>query len=261
MAVIAERAFDEAREADVAHVLLVGFRGVLGAGLCQVIERDAALRAVMSEDPQELSSAIAVHQPDVLLMWCDALASAAELRRLVLAHQQTGVVVAVPHATRDRDDALLSAGARVVLPISVEADELRAALRLVARHLIGPPRAPSGSPTCGIGLLTAREAEVLELLTERRSALEIAQALHVSEATVNSHRRHIYEKLGVHSRRELAQCAALMSPEAPNQTERGESAYARFAYQRGRRARPGDRAIVIDTCRPLRAPRWLGRGG
>lgn len=247
----------ETGDADVLRVVLVGFRGVLGAGLCQVIERDAGFRAVVSDGAEDLSMVVAHHGPDVLLVWCDALASVIELRRLVLAHPETGVVVAVPHVKRERDDALLCAGARVVLPISAESDELRAALRLVGRGLVGPPGAALKPSTAGVGLLTAREAEVLELLAARRSALEIAETLHVSVATVNSHRRHIYEKLGVHSRRELALSAALW--EAHNQIAPVAQVRASLAYRRRSEPRPRASAVMIAVCRPLRAPRWLDR--
>ncbi len=51
--------------------------------------------------------------------------------------------------------------------------------------------------------LTAREAEVACLLIEGLDAPHMAQSLCVSRATVNTHVRHIYEKLGVHARDEM----------------------------------------------------------
>ena len=51
--------------------------------------------------------------------------------------------------------------------------------------------------------LTAREADVLELLRLGRSNAEIAAELHVSVETVRTHVRRIYRKLGVRTRREL----------------------------------------------------------
>ena len=50
--------------------------------------------------------------------------------------------------------------------------------------------------------LTQRETEVLLLLAERYNAKEIADMLVISEATVKTHIRKIYTKLGVHSQRE-----------------------------------------------------------
>ena len=52
--------------------------------------------------------------------------------------------------------------------------------------------------------LTPREADVLGHLQAGRSNAEIALALSVSVETVRTHRRNIYRKLGVRTRRELA---------------------------------------------------------
>jgi DNA-binding CsgD family transcriptional regulator len=53
--------------------------------------------------------------------------------------------------------------------------------------------------------LTAREVEVLQLLSKGRSKAYIAETLFISENTVRGHSRRLYVKLGVHSRRELQQ--------------------------------------------------------
>ena len=52
--------------------------------------------------------------------------------------------------------------------------------------------------------LSQREYEVYELLIQGRSNPEIARTLFISESTTKVHVRHIYEKLGVHSRAEAA---------------------------------------------------------
>jgi DNA-binding CsgD family transcriptional regulator len=52
--------------------------------------------------------------------------------------------------------------------------------------------------------LSAREAEVYELLSEGRSNREIASALFISESTVKVHVRRIFQKLGVRSRTQAA---------------------------------------------------------
>lgn len=72
---------------------------------------------------------------------------------------------------------------------------------LASRHIAaaasplahGP--APSG--------LTAREAQVVNLMLEGHSARAIGAALKISSETVRVHRRHIYEKLGISSQGEL----------------------------------------------------------
>lgn len=57
------------------------------------------------------------------------------------------------------------------------------------------------------GGLTAREIEVMELLCQGRSKAYIAESLFISENTVRSHGKHIYQKLGIHSKQELIDLA------------------------------------------------------
>jgi DNA-binding NarL/FixJ family response regulator len=58
-------------------------------------------------------------------------------------------------------------------------------------------------------VLTVREREVANLAAQRLSAHEIAERLHVSRRTVDSHLAKIYTKLGIRSKIELAQRMAL----------------------------------------------------
>ena len=55
--------------------------------------------------------------------------------------------------------------------------------------------------------LSAREAEICELLLDSRSATYIADKLGISLSTVNTHIRHIYTKTGVSGRQELLDLA------------------------------------------------------
>jgi ATP/maltotriose-dependent transcriptional regulator MalT len=52
--------------------------------------------------------------------------------------------------------------------------------------------------------LSPRERDVYELIAQGRSNKEIARTLFISESTAKVHVRHIFEKLGVHTRAELA---------------------------------------------------------
>ena len=63
-------------------------------------------------------------------------------------------------------------------------------------------RAAPGS--AGVGSLSGRELEVAELLRARHTNREIAQGLFLSMKTVETHVRHIFQKLGATSRSEVA---------------------------------------------------------
>jgi DNA-binding NarL/FixJ family response regulator len=56
-------------------------------------------------------------------------------------------------------------------------------------------------------LLTAREQEVVKLIAEGYSSRQIADALVISEKTVERHRANVLEKLGMHDRVELTRYA------------------------------------------------------
>ena len=51
--------------------------------------------------------------------------------------------------------------------------------------------------------LSQREEEVLLLLAHHKSASEIGSELCVAHGTAKAHIRHVYQKLGIHSRDEL----------------------------------------------------------
>lgn len=52
-------------------------------------------------------------------------------------------------------------------------------------------------------LLSRKETEVLFLLAKGRNAAAIQEALYIAPGTANTHMRHIYRKLDVHSQQEL----------------------------------------------------------
>jgi DNA-binding NarL/FixJ family response regulator len=55
--------------------------------------------------------------------------------------------------------------------------------------------------------LSERETEVLRLIALGHTNAEIAEKLFISVRTVETHRAHIQQKLGVSSRAELVRCA------------------------------------------------------
>lgn len=70
------------------------------------------------------------------------------------------------------------------------------------------PTPARAATTFGWDSLTSRELEVVALLADSRSNAEIAEELHCSRRTVESHLSHVYTKLGISSRVQLAVVAA-----------------------------------------------------
>ena len=81
------------------------------------------------------------------------------------------------------------------------ATALQAALLAVYTRVSAAVRTSSGQPRPVLAReLTAREAEVLTLLSEGGTAWAIARRLQVSPATVRKHLEHLYRKLEVQDR-------------------------------------------------------------
>jgi PAS domain S-box-containing protein len=59
----------------------------------------------------------------------------------------------------------------------------------------------------GSTVLTTRQAEVLSLIANGASTIQIARSLHLSQETVRNHVRNILRRLGVHSRVEAVAVA------------------------------------------------------
>jgi len=104
----------------------------------------------------------------------------------------------------------LDAGAHGCLWKGLSRQELADAIRRVAAGEVvvsdadGRPRTPAEGhrwPFDDLGL-TARESEVLALLSEGLPNARIAEALYLSTETVRSHVKQIFKKLGAHTRSE-----------------------------------------------------------
>lgn len=144
-----------------------------------------------------------VHMPDMsgLAVLERLRAEGSDVKVIMLSmHDQTGYV-----------EQAVRLGASGYLIKSSGLDELVRALRLVAEGgsylqgelagaLVFP--AESGGPH-----LSPREFEVLELLSRGQENKQIARQLEISEATVKTHVKALFTRLGVHSRAEAAATA------------------------------------------------------
>ena len=81
-------------------------------------------------------------------------------------------------------------------------EELRGELRKLGVRT--GARGPRAGEAGGVEALSAREREVADLVTDRRTNREIAATLVLSDKTIESHLRNIFVKLGVSSRVEVA---------------------------------------------------------
>src|SRR6185369_9793189 len=93
----------------------------------------------------------------------------------------------------------------------VEPDELLAAIRAVSRgERVTPPGVEellAAGDTDPASALTARELEVMQMLSRGLTNREIAEKLNISIKTVDTHRGHVLKKLGLRNNSELTRFA------------------------------------------------------
>jgi DNA-binding NarL/FixJ family response regulator len=194
---------------------------VLGAKFEDLVA--IGLRVLISEDPNlelladavtmdGVEPAIERYRPDVVLLNYGTLGSPGRVLQLHRSYPETRIVVLANRPTAAECNQMLSFGATACLSKETEARDIVNAIHLASRgmHLLPRSAATGGLLDSGIQgaeLLTPREAQVLELLQDGAPNAEIAHELSIGIETVRTHARHIYRKLGIGSRRELARLA------------------------------------------------------
>jgi DNA-binding NarL/FixJ family response regulator len=205
------------------RVLLVDDHAVMRAGFRTILEATGDIIVVgEATNGHEAVAAASALRPDVICMDVQMpVMDGLEATRRIVADPAVDCAVIVV-TTFDRDDylfAALDAGASGFLLKNAGADELIAAVRVVAagdallapevtRRVIErfaaasvPVTAPAAVTSWPLAdSLTDREAEVLRLVAQARSNAEIARELYIGEATVKTHVSNVLQKLGARDR-------------------------------------------------------------
>lgn len=141
-------------------------------------------------------------------------------RKLLKANPNIKVVALSGHANREFVREMLKAGASAYVLKSRAYEDLVRAIQEVmhGKKYLSPDIArgvvdeyveisTSLGKNPAFVVLTDREREALQLITEGKSTKEVAAALNISVKTVETHRRNIMEKLNLQSVAELTKYA------------------------------------------------------
>ena len=200
------------------------FEDLVTLGLRQIVSEDTNLHLIADNVPLDgLEQAIAEHRPSVVLLNFGSLPSPAYVYQLHQQAPETRIVVLANRPTAAECNQLLSFGATACVSKETQGRDIINALHLASRGMHVMPRsaaAASGPAAERLeltepDLLTAREADVLELLQQGYTNAELAHELSIGIETVRTHARNIYRKLGISTRRDLARLTRPENGAAP----------------------------------------------
>jgi DNA-binding NarL/FixJ family response regulator len=203
----------------MVRILLADDHAVMRRGLKLLLEQQADF-VVIGEagDGHEALVLAESLQPDVAVLdiTMPHLNGIEAARQIRAKFPRTAVVILSMHADETYVLRALKAGARgYLLKESPESDFLKAIRTvtegkaffspLVSRLLVDDyvRQMQANGIDDSYELLSSREREILQLLAEGKTNKEVANMLHLSPYTVETHRSNILEKLGIHSVPEL----------------------------------------------------------
>jgi DNA-binding NarL/FixJ family response regulator len=174
-------------------------------------------------NPERLMDALRIHSPDVLLVGTEILQEdLEELKHLVSDGVQTRVILLTNRKDPGFLEVALRHGAKGIIQREWPVQQIPIAIRKVTRggvwlernvaesvleKILSRPEDPDPEEQ-KIAALTPREREVILLICDGKKNKDIANALHISGATVSHHLTSIFRKLEVEDRTSLVIYAA-----------------------------------------------------
>jgi DNA-binding NarL/FixJ family response regulator len=215
---LAQRPGGEVPTSQKIRVLVVDDHPIVRQGLVKIIEQEPDLEVCCeAEDVRGALDSVARSKPDMAIVDISLKQSSglelikllkARLPRLpVLAlsmHDENLFAVRVLKAgaagyvmKREASEILLTAIRRVL------GGDIHVSERVASEIVRGFTGGRSREAASSVELLSDRELEVFQLIGEGIATSQVAQALHLSVKTIETHRQHIKEKLGLKNATEL----------------------------------------------------------
>jgi two-component system, NarL family, response regulator NreC len=204
------------------RIIIADDHQILRQGLRTLLEKEPDMEVVAeAEDGRKTVILVNDLTPHVVIMDVNMpdLNGIEATRQILTEHPDMKIIALSMHADRRFVINMLKAGAHGYLLKDCAFEELAYAIRLVMANktYLSPgvaeivvkdyvSRIPSPVQTA-FSVLTAREREVLQLMAEGKSTANIAELLHISIKTVETHRQQIMHKLGIRSVAELTKYA------------------------------------------------------
>lgn len=196
------------------RVLLVDDHKMMRDGLRFILESCPEIEVIgEAGDGRSAIACVRELHPDIVVMdiGMQELNGIEAARRIRAEHSDVNIVALSTHSDRSYVLHMLSAGAAAYVLKDSAFEELHQAVlavhaghRFLSPAITGIVVEQAAQPerdggTSVYATLGSREREVLQLLAEGYTSPQIGLRLHMAVKTVESHRRNIMRKLGIHS--------------------------------------------------------------
>lgn len=197
------------KRSGASRLLLVDDHELFRKGLASLISRSDGMEVVGEASTGQEALRLTVElEPDLVLLDLSlpGLTGTEVARRILADHPRVKVIIVSMHTDEEHVARCLKLGVSGYLLKSSSADELEIAVHAaergetyltpgVSRRVVEQYLQHSPGVEDPLSVLTSRQREVLQLLAEGKSMREIAQTLHLSIKTVESHRANIMDRL------------------------------------------------------------------
>lgn len=204
------------------RILIADDHTLLRNGICALLADEQDMMIVgEADDGREAVRLAGQLKPNVVLMdiAMPLLNGLEATRQIKHEHPEINILVLTMYDHEEYFREMLEAGASGYIIKRAAATELVSAIRsvyngeavlspaitrlLLEDYLSHDARSEAGDPNA----LSSREREVLQLIAEGKTSREIAEILHLSVKTVQSHRTNLMQKLDLHDRGDLIKYA------------------------------------------------------
>jgi len=202
-------------------VMVVDAQRLVREGISRILDEETDFEVVATAaDGREAVELAREKQPDVVVIDCQLprLSGTEAVRQIREGGRSPACVVLASLVGPSHVKHALTAGAAGFVPKDAGAADLVEAVRTVrqgrsylapvlADQVVSALTAPTDSGSAGVGDLTARQREVLQLIAEGLSTKEIAKELGISLKTAQTHRANVMDRVGVHKVSSLVRLA------------------------------------------------------
>jgi DNA-binding NarL/FixJ family response regulator len=204
-------------------VLIADDHAIVREGVRMILAKEPDIEVVgEAEDGQQALDLVEQHRPNVVIMDLSmpGMGGIEATKKVKEQHPRVNVLALTMHEDESYVFQLLRAGASGYVLKRAAARDLVQAVRAaakgeaflypsVARKVVEDylKRVEAGEERERYDGLTEREREILTLIAQGLGNQQIAQKLYISIKTVQTHRAHVLEKLGLHDRTELVRYA------------------------------------------------------